>query len=137
MLEYASAVWNPSSVGMVQDIERVQWRVSKRLLGLRLFSYEDRLTYLHLDKLEDRRHRADLIIVFKVLHGLLAIDTTSIGEQLSAALARSHGLDLIMHRAISNTVRKIFSFRMSTKWNSLFMVAKSSSTLRSFKNACG
>ena len=58
--------------------------------GLRLLSYEDRLTYLHLDKLENRQRRADLIIVFKVLHGLLAIDATSIGVQLSTAPTRSH-----------------------------------------------
>ena len=137
MLEYVSAVWNPSSVGMVQNIEREQRRFTKRLQELRLLSYEDRLAYLHLDKLEDRRCRADLIIVFKVLHGLRAIDATSIGVQLSMTPTRSHGLGLIVHRAINNTVRKTFSFRMSTKWNSLLMVAKSSSTLWSFTNTCG
>ena len=115
MLEYASAVWNPSSVGMVQDIERVQRRFTKRLRGLRVLSYEDRLTYLHLDKLEDRRRRDDLIIVFKFLHGLLAIDAANIGVQLSTAHTRSHDLGLIVHRAINKTVRKTFSFRMSTK----------------------
>ena len=137
MLEYASAVWNPFSLGMVHDIERVQQKFTKRLRGLRLLSYEDRLAYLHLNKLEDRRRRANLITVFKVLHGLLAIDATSIGVQLSTAPIRNHGLGLIVHRAINNTVGKTFSFRMSTKWNKLSMAAKSSSTLRTFKNTCG
>ena len=137
MLEYASAVWNPFSVGMVQDIERVQRRFTKLLRGLRLLSYEDCLTYLHLDKLEDRRRRTDLITVFKVLHALPAIDATSIGVQLFTAPTRSRELGLIVHRAINNTVGKTFSFRMSTKWNSLSMAAKSSSTLRTFKNTCG
>ena len=138
MLEYACAIWNPSSVGMVQDIERVQRRFTKRLRGLRLLSYEDHLAYLHLDKLENRQRRADLITVFKVLHGLLAIDVTNIGVQLSMAATRSHGLGLIVHRAINNTVgKKTFSFRMSPKWNSLSMAAKSFSTLKTFKNTCG
>ena len=81
MLECASAVWNPSSVGMVQDIERVQRTFTKLLRGLRLLSYEDRLAYLHLDKLEDRRRCADLTTVSKVLHGLLAINATSIVQR--------------------------------------------------------
>ena len=122
---------------MVQDIERVQQRFTKGLRGLRLLSYENRLAYLHLDKLEDRRCRADLIIVFKVLHGLLAIDPTIIGMQLFTTPTRSHGLGLIVHRAINNTVGKTFSFRMSMKWNSLSMTAKSSSMLRIFKKTCG
>ena len=79
---------------MVQDIERVQRRFIKRLRGLRLLSYEDRLDYLYIDKLEDWRRRADLITVFKVLLGLLAIDAPSIGVQLSTAPTRNHGLGL-------------------------------------------
>ena len=122
---------------MVQNIKIVQRRFTKQLRGLRLLSYEDRLAYLRLDKLEDRRRRADLITVFKVLHGLLAIDATIIDMQLSTAPTRCHGLGLIVHRAINNTVGKTVIFRMSTKWNSLSMAAKSSSTLRTFKNTCG
>ena len=73
---------------------------------------------------------------FKALNGLLAIDATSIGVQLYTVPTRSHGLGLIVHRAINNTVGGTFSFRMSTKWNSLSMAAKSSSTLRTFKKTC-
>ena len=88
MLEYVSAVWNPFSVSMGQDIDRVQRRFTKRLRGLPLLSY-NRSAYLHLDKLEDRRRRADLITLFKVLHALLAIDATSIDVQLFTAPTRS------------------------------------------------
>ena len=42
ILEYVSTVWNPPSIGMVQDIDRVQRRFTKRLQGHRLLSYEDR-----------------------------------------------------------------------------------------------
>jgi len=48
--------------------------------SVKLIPYEDRLEQLNLWSLEDRRLRADLIEVFKVIHGLLSMKFSTFFE---------------------------------------------------------
>ena len=48
LLEYCSPVWAPTSVGLVNDLESVQRRFTKRLPGFKLISYDDPVSYTHL-----------------------------------------------------------------------------------------
>ena len=57
----------------VDEIERVQAvqvqrYFTRRLQGLKSFSYTDRLFLLDLESLELRRLKADLVMYFKILH---------------------------------------------------------------------
>ena len=94
-MEYASAVWNPLCVGLDNDIEKVQRRFTKRLYNLHLMPYEARLAHLHLPTLRLRRSRADLVIVFKALHGSLSVEASDLGFIVSdSQKTRSCGTDL-------------------------------------------
>ena len=73
LLEYCSPVWSPTSVTLVNDLESVQRRFTKRLPGLKSLSYDDRCAHLGIDRLELRRLRADLILCYKILHGLVLL----------------------------------------------------------------
>jgi len=68
LLEYCSPVWSPTSVALVNDLESVQRRLTKRLPGFKLINYDDRSARLGIDRLELRRLRADLILCYKILH---------------------------------------------------------------------
>ena len=57
----------------VDEIERVQGNFTRRLQGLKSFSYTDRLFFLHLESLELRRLKADLTMYYKLLHNLVDI----------------------------------------------------------------
>src|SRR6266536_3163363 len=59
-LEYASAVWSPTYTGLVDTVESVQRRFTKRLFGRYYFSYVERLTVLGLNSLKYRRLVPDL-----------------------------------------------------------------------------
>jgi len=54
---------------------KVQHRFTKRLPGFNLFTYDDRCAHLGIDRLELRRLpvRADLILCYKLLHGLVSL----------------------------------------------------------------
>ena len=69
ILEYCGPDWSPHYQRDVDKLERVQRRATKMMEGLGGMSYEDRLTELRLTTLETRRIRADLIEVFKIVHG--------------------------------------------------------------------
>ena len=76
--EYASTVWNPSSIELNREVERVQQRLTKRLRELCDLSYEERLARTRLITLQERRRRADLVMAFKSLHDAIAVDSRSI-----------------------------------------------------------
>ena len=56
ILEYVSPVWNPTTVVLQKDLERVQCRFTIRHFGLGDMSYVERLAHLHSDTLVDRRN---------------------------------------------------------------------------------
>ena len=109
ILEYVSSVWNPTMIGLQNNLERVQRRFTKRLRGLSDRSYVERLTHLHLITLLDRHNHADLVTAYKALHGLLGISKDSIGLQLQTKVpTRSHETDFVVHKAINNNDKKVF-----------------------------
>ena len=71
LLEYASCVWSPYSIGQVNKIEAVQRRFTKRLLCCCGLQSSERLTKLGVDSLELRRLRFDLIFMYMILFGMI------------------------------------------------------------------
>jgi len=51
----------------------VQRTFTKRLSGLRSLPYNERLSLLSIDRLELRRIRADLVMCYKIIYGLVDI----------------------------------------------------------------
>ena len=68
-LEYCSSAWSPHYSKDKAMLERVQHRFTRMFPELRSMRYEDRLDVLHIWSLEERRNRADLIELFKMIHG--------------------------------------------------------------------
>ena len=54
---------------MINSIESVQRRFTKKLRGMSLLTYDERCACLGLDRLELRRLQCDLITCFKIIHG--------------------------------------------------------------------
>ena len=55
-------------------MENVQRRVVKMVSGLKSADYEGRLKELGITTLEERRHQADMLYVYKVLTGREDVD---------------------------------------------------------------
>jgi len=51
-------------------LEDVQSRATKLVQGIRNWSYDERLQYLGLIRLDKRRVRSDLIETFKIMNGI-------------------------------------------------------------------
>jgi hypothetical protein len=134
IFEYVSPVWSPAKLGLNDEIERVLRRYTKRLPVLRTLSYEQRLEHLGVCTLHDRRRLADVTMAFKVLHGLVDIQSSNIEISMSVLPTRGGGCNLTAHSASSVKISKTFSFRIANEWNSLPLAAKQAHTLRTFKS---
>jgi len=71
LLEYASCVWSPYTVGLVNKVESVQRRFTKRFVCCYSLTYSLRLTKLRIENLELRRLHLDLVYVYKILFGMV------------------------------------------------------------------
>ena len=71
ILDYCSPIWSPWHIADITCIESVQRLFTKKLLGYELLSYKERLTKSGLCGLELRRVRADPILCYTILHGLV------------------------------------------------------------------
>jgi hypothetical protein len=74
LLEFSSVIWSPHTKKDINRIESVQRKFTRAICNLRGCSYNERLLNLGLDSLLCRRIKTDLILCYKMLHGLLYID---------------------------------------------------------------
>ena len=63
-LEYCVQAWSPYYAKYILMLEKVQSKATKLVIGLKEFTYEERLTQLKLCRLEERRLRGDIIETF-------------------------------------------------------------------------
>ena len=93
LLEYCVQVWSPYKIGQIKLLERVQRRATRLVPQLKDLCYEDRLAQLGLTRLEERRHRGDMIETYKILTGKERIDPNTL-FQTATFRGRSHSKKL-------------------------------------------
>ena len=113
IFDYASVIWNPSAVGLEDDIKRIQRHFSKSINLLNSVSYDERLNFLGMETLKARRRHADLRFTYKVLHKIINIKPESVCLVRSQAPTCSHGTGLVVHLAKNNTTGSSYKFRIS------------------------
>ena len=98
-LEFAGQAWAPWTAVDKDILENVQRRVVKMVSGLKSADYEGRLKELGITTLEERRHQADMLYVYKVLTGREDVDKcqwfTMATEAARTTRAASHKLIVV------------------------------------------
>jgi len=134
ILEYGNTVWHPFLVRHVKEIEDVQRRFTKKLIGVQDMDYEDRLIFLKLPSLEYRRFRGDMIEVFKILHNLYDCSARKLLPEFNMTLTRGHDLKLVKERTGDRRETNFFRNRVVNAWNKLPSSVVTAETLNMFKN---
>ena len=78
VLEYSGSVWDPSGVGLQNELEKVQNRVARFVTGNYNFETEGMtgsLEHLIWESLKKRRRDSRLILLYKGLKGKASIPT--------------------------------------------------------------
>ena len=107
--------------------------------GLRASEYEDRLKELGLTTLEERRHQADMAMVYKVLTGKEQVDPTEwfnmAGEAARATQATADPLNIRVKHGRLELRRNFFTVRVTEQWNQVPTDIKNRLTIDAFKVA--
>ena len=102
-LEYGNAIWGPFYQNDIKKIESIQRRATKLISHLKDKTYEDRLRDLELPSLIYRRRRGDMILMFKVMNGLVRMDTSDLFTPARLWHARGHAQKVFKNTARVNT----------------------------------
>ena len=137
-LEYAVSAWSPQYKLDKVLLERIQHRFTRMIPGLSKLSYGERLQRLGLWTLEERRNRADLIEVFRILSGE---SSSPVLESMfvvdGSHRTRGHSKKLIKNRSSCNIRKHFFCERVINRWNSLPQESVEAVSVNSFKNSLG
>jgi hypothetical protein len=132
ILEYASEVWSPLNLDDIDNIERIQRRYTKRIVGLSQLTYAERLVSCDLEPLELRRLHADLKMTFKIIKGLVDLSFDDFFSYAPVSSSRGNSLKLYPRLAHSNAVLNCFNYRVINVWNSLPDCIVTAANLTSF-----
>ena len=132
-MNYVSPVWSPSSLCHILKLESIQRTFTKKLQGFDDLSYNERLQKSGLKSLELMRLRADLILCYKILHGLIQIDSSQMFDYDSYYGPRSHGLILRVPKVKTDLGLHSFSYHTCNSWKKLSQNSVWAPTLKQFK----
>ncbi len=110
-LEHSIQPTHPILCCYAEALEKVQKLVLKLAKGLRHAPYEAALKQLRLFSLTYRRIRGDLIVMFKITHGLLELPMASTFAHTTRKGLRGHAYKF--HRQRCCTRRRQFAFKNS------------------------
>ena len=131
-LEYGQVIWSPIKKKDIISIENVQRRASKSIPELKNLSYPERLKKLNLPTLSYRRHRGDMIELYKTMNGLY--DDVALQPSRREGITRGHSLKIFKERANSRVRQNQLMIRAVDAWNRLPENVVTAPSLDSFKN---
>ena len=138
ILEYGSVVWSPYLIKDIVAVESVQRFFTKsicRRANIPFTTYHDRLFKLNLQSLERRRITADLMMTFKIVHGLVGLQFNQFFSFHSSPYnTRSHRYRLFAKPLKSNFECGFFSNRVVKIWNNLPEMVVESTSLTTFRS---
>jgi len=125
IVEYATTVWSPFLVRDIALVENVQKQFTRRVLkkcNIDPMSYEERLLLYGMDTLELRRLKTDLILMYKMHHGIVDLNVSRFFPPPPARNVnlRSNSANLqFPYVPRLNSVKYSFAFRVRKFWNQL------------------
>ncbi len=96
-------------------------------------SYQERLKELKLPTLVYRRHRADMIQTYKILHNEYDLDKTVFFKPPADARTRGHPHKIFKERVVTSTRSNFFTSRVVELWNELPVDVVTAANIDSFK----
>ena len=137
ILEYNSPAWSPFLKKDARMIERVQRTFTRRIPGLRHYSYSERLRILNLKSLEQCRLENDLVLAFRMLKGGIELRFEDFFTKSTVTRTRGHSEKLVIPGDHLEPVRNFFSNRGPAIWNSLPQHVIDSPSVNVFKKRLG
>ena len=138
-LEYASVTWDPHRQNQINQLERIQRRAIRFICGnyKRDASVSAMQQDLGLPTLEERRKRARLVMLYKVINNLIAIPLPDYITPRTRSTRSSQQHRFTRLSSSSDTYKYSFFPRTLRDWDELPQATIELPNLEQFKGAIG
>jgi ribonuclease P/MRP protein subunit RPP40 len=122
LLEYCSPAWSPHNKGDIDLIENVQRAFTRKvyyMCNMQYVSYNERLLFLGLERLELRRLHADVVFMYKLVKGLVSCNLSHELNFVNNGITRGHRFKLFVSRCNKLVLSSFFFNRVLPAWNNL------------------
>ena len=137
-LEYAAPIWDPHQANHKTSLESIQRKAARWITNnhRRRASVTEMLESLQLDTLEERRHQASLALLYKILHGEVAVPPEELGIYLNQRASRglTTKTKLLVPRCTTTAKATHFVSRTIPQWNRLPESTTAAETVSRFKS---
>jgi ribonuclease P/MRP protein subunit RPP40 len=136
LLEYCSPAWSPHNKGDIDLIENVQRAFTRKvyyMCNLQYVSYNERLLFLGLERLELRRLHADVVFMYKLVKGFVSCNLSHELNFVNNGTTRGHRFKLFISRCNKLVLSSFFLNRVLPAWNNLPDNCFDCTTVSSFK----
>ena len=133
LLESSSVIWSPYTIADLNRIESVQRAFTKAIRHLRFSTYRERLVNLHVDSLQCRRIKTDLVFCYKLIHNLVDVDTKQFVTLSQNTQLRGNKFKLVKPQSVTVRDANFFSNRVVNIWNALPDSMVTAESVASFK----
>ena len=123
---YATQVWSPQSVELISQLERIQRRASKYILGLPFLceaSYEKRLKKLNLLPISYWHEYLDMMFLFKAITGTINLPSSVLPTQSqnvrTTRSVQQNCLQFHTKKCNTATFQQSYTIRSTRIWNTL------------------
>ena len=135
LMEFCTPIWSlyyKKDIDLVESVQRAFTRYVFKRCHLQPASYNERLAYLGLERLELCRIHADLIYILKLMHN---IDLSSLAQTLhfNNSITSGHDFKLFINRCNKIFFSAHFTNRVAPVWKSLPYDCFTVNSLTSFK----
>ena len=134
IVEYASTVWDPVTQKNKRQLEMVQRRAARTVVGdyRTTSSVAQILTHLNWPTLEERRKRAKVTMVYRLMNGLVEIESDSL-MPTKIRSTRGHQRKFILPQSRLQTHQQSFFPSAVRLWNKLPSKIDNAASLEQFK----
>jgi len=119
LLEYNSVIWSPFTIRDIETLESVQRRFTKRIRGLHSLPYKLHLQRLNLQSLEHCRLLTDVVWCYKIVFGLVTVNSKDLFEFSTVTLTRGYRYKLFKKSNSRNIRTTFFCECVINIWNKL------------------
>jgi ribonuclease P/MRP protein subunit RPP40 len=120
-IEFAVQAWSPWTQQDKEALETVQKQAVGMVSGLSGGTYEERLRELGLTTLEERKHQADMVQVYKIVTGKDGVNRESWFKMAAEAPVQTRQgagfMNIVKPRARLEMRANFFSVRVCDSWN--------------------
>ncbi len=134
-LDYACTVWDPHTQTQIRQVEMVQRRAARFVSNRHhnTSSVTEMLTDLRWETLQERRAKFRVVMMFKIVHCLVAIPIAPYLQPVQGATRHHHDQSFLQQSASTKYLQNSYFYRTIPTWNCLPVGIVEAGTLDLFK----